>query len=154
MVWIIIAEFICILFLLIRLDKEKKKTNIAWEFSSKHLKMFEFMNKWTRLKQSGKNMSDYFINNGYMNIAIYGMGSMGETLVNELNESAINIKYGIDRNPGDDEYAFRVIYPDSVMEEVDVIVITSIYSFKEIKKTLENVIDVPIVSIEEVLYGC
>lgn len=43
-------------------------------------------------------MKDYFLRNGYKKITIYGMRYVGETLLDELKNSEINVVYGIDKN--------------------------------------------------------
>ncbi len=66
--------------------------------SDKHLALFLMMNQWVRVKQEGKNLSSYFEENGYHKIAVYGMSYAGETLVNELEGTNIEVAYGIDQN--------------------------------------------------------
>ena len=130
------------------------KEKNAWKFSEKHLHMYKFMSRWIRFKQQGRNLSEYFYRMGYRSIAIYGMGDMGETLVNELLHSNIEVDYGIDIKPGNCTYAFRIYNPDEALPKSDVIVVTALSAYEQIKKTLSNKTNIPIVSIEEVLYGC
>ena len=59
------------------------KVNSWQQLSDKHLTLFQMMNQWVRVKQEGKNLSQYFEANNYKNIAIYGMSYAGETLVEE-----------------------------------------------------------------------
>lgn len=122
------------------------------ETSDKHLKLFLMMNQWVRVKQAGKNLSSYFEKEGYREIAIYGMHYAGETLAEELIESGIRIKYGIDKN-ADNIYAdFDIVTPDSDLEKVDAIVVTSITFFDEIENMLADKTDCPIISLEDILY--
>lgn len=55
------------------------------------------MNQWVKIKQEGKNLSEYFEESWYKRIAIYGMNYAGETLVDELKDIGITIAYGIDK---------------------------------------------------------
>lgn len=122
------------------------------QMSDKHLALFLMMNQWVKVKQEGKNIASYFSQNGYHKIAIYGMSYAGETLVEELNGSDIEISYGIDRN-ADNIYAeFDVVFPDSELREVDVIVVTSIKFFDEIEEFLSEKVNCPILSLEDILY--
>lgn len=110
------------------------------------------MNQWVKVKQDGKNLATYFERNGYYNIAIYGMSYAGETLVEELKGSNIHVKYGIDQK-ADKIYAeFDVVTPDSLLEEIDVIVVTSITFFEEIEKSISTKVNCPIISLEDILY--
>lgn len=129
-----------------------KRLTDKQRMSDKHLALFLMMNQWVKVKQEGKNLAAYFERNGYHNIAIYGMSYAGETLVEELKGSNIGIKYGIDKN-ADRIYAnVDVVAPDSVLEEVDVVVVTSITFFDEVEQLLAEKIECPIVSLEDILY--
>ena len=122
------------------------------KMSDKHLALFLMMNQWVKVKQDGKNLATYFERNGYYNIAIYGMSYAGETLVEELKGSNIHVKYGIDQK-ADKIYAeFDVVTPDSLLEEIDVIVVTSITFFEEIEKSISTKVNCPIISLEDILY--
>lgn len=55
------------------------------------------MNQWVKVKQEGKNLSQYFEANNYKNIAIYGMSYAGETLEDELKNTNTCVKYSIEK---------------------------------------------------------
>ena len=76
----------------------EKSLNEKQNTSNKHFALFKMMNQWVRIKQEGKNLAEYFKENGYEKIAVYGMSYAGETLVYELNDSGITVEYGIDQN--------------------------------------------------------
>ena len=59
------------------------------------MSLFLMMNQWVKVKQDGKNLSSYFEKEGYKQIAIYGMSYAGETLMEELIDSPVTVKYGI-----------------------------------------------------------
>lgn len=120
--------------------------------SSKHLALFLMMNQWVKVKQEGKNLSDYFVKKGYKKIAIYGMSYAGETLLEELKESDIEVAYGIDRK-ADGIYAdIDIVSVDDNLEDVDAIVVTAITFFDEIEDKLSQKISCPIISLEDILY--
>lgn len=122
------------------------------DLRDKHMALFQMMNQWVKVKQSGKNLSSYFEQEGYKEIAIYGMHFAGETLAEELFGTNIVIKYGIDKN-ADNIYAdFDIVKPDSELDKVDVIVVTAITFFKEIEEMLSKKTDCPIVSLEDILF--
>ena len=119
--------------------------------SDKHFQLFMLMNQWVRVKQEGKNLASYFEQRGYTEIAIYGMHSAGETLVEELRKSNIKIKYGIDKNAEKIYADFDVVTPEELLDDVDVIVVTSITFFEEVKEILKNRVGCPIVSLEDII---
>lgn len=130
-----------------------KTVNKSQEMSEKHLSLYMVTNDWLRLKQDGKSLTAYFERKGYKKIAIYGMHYMGISLLNELKDSGVEVKYGIDRNAGHIFADCRVITPDETFEDVDAIVVTPIFYFESIEEELSSKVGCPIVSLEEVLYG-
>ena len=110
------------------------------------------MNQWVKVKQEGKNLSEYFEKQGYKKIAIYGMSYAGETLVNELENTSVQILYGIDKN-ADSIYAnIDVFSIEDSLEEVDAVIVTAITFFDEIEEELSTKFSCPIISLENVLY--
>lgn len=134
---------------------EKSKRNqlrSAWDMSTKHLALFQMMNQWVRVKQEGKNLSEYFESNGYKNIAVYGMSYAGETLLEELKDTDINVAYGIDQK-ADSIYADVDIFTtDDELQQVDAVVVTAITFFDEIEEKLLKKMDCPILSLEDILF--
>lgn len=131
--------------------KDKRKEH--WQdMAEKHLNLFLLMNQWVKVKQEGKNLREYFVKNNYKSIAVYGMSYVGETLVEELRNSDIHIKYGIDKNAENIYSEINIVSPEEELEEVDAIVVTSITFFDEIEIMLKEKIDCPIVSLEDILY--
>lgn len=113
--------------------------------------LFMLLNQWLRIKQEGKNLSDFFVANKYKSIAIYGMSYVGARLVAELKNTDVVVKYGIDKNAGGIYSDIDVITLEDELPDVDVIVVTSITYFNEVKEELKKKINYPIISLQEVL---
>ncbi len=128
-------------------DVEAKKA-----LSDKHLKMFKMMDRWVGIKQEGKNLAQYFEQNGYKSIIIYGMHYAGERLVEELKGTDIEIVCGIDKNAQTMFADVDVITKEEEIPQADVIVVTAISFFDEIEEELRDRVDCPIVSLEDVVY--
>lgn len=128
-------------------EKEKMKS-----MSDKHLALFLMMNQWVKVKQEGKNLEAYFKKNDYRRIAIYGMSYAGETLINELEDTEIDVAYGIDKNADTIYSAIDIYSMEDDLEEVDAIVVTAITFFHEIEQKLSEKAACPIISLEDVLY--
>ena len=90
--------------------------------------------------------------NGYKHIAIYGMHHMGKCLLNELQGSEICVDYAIDKRPENAEDLIKVYLPDEDLPTVDAVVVTAFYYFDEIEDHLDNQLDCPIISIEDIIY--
>lgn len=129
-----------------------KKINAGYQMSDKHLALFLMMNQWVKVKQAGKKLSTYFEQNGYKRIAIYGMSYAGETLMEELRDTGIEVVYGIDKKAGSIYSEVNIVTMDDILEDVDAIVVTAITFYDEIEEKLSDKMDCPIISLEDILY--
>lgn len=128
------------------------KINDKQQMANKHLALFLMMNQWVKVKQQGKNLAVYFERNGFKKIAIYGMSYAGETLVEELRGSNVEVAYGIDQK-ADTIYAdVDIVTMEGDLDEVDAIVVTAITFFDEIEEKLSEKVSCPIISLEDILY--
>jgi hypothetical protein len=109
------------------------------------------MNQWVRVKQDGKNIATYLENKGYKRIAVYGMSYAGETLVDELKGTSVEVAYGIDKRSVSAYSNVEIYSVDDELVEVDAVVVTAITYFDEIKETLSEKIGYPIVSLEYII---
>lgn len=120
------------------------------QLSDKHLALFLLMDKWIGLKQYNKSILGFFEDNNYKSIAIYGIGTVGKRLIEELKSSGIEIKYTIDKKNKYEDLKIKVITPDMQLPKVDIIVVTAITFFDEIKEMLKTKINCPIISLEDI----
>ena len=114
---------------------------------------YDILNQWLMLKQEGKSLEKYFVENNINSIAIYGMGEMGNRLYNELKDSKINIKYAIDQTAGNIYSDINVYSLDDELEEVDAVIVTATFVFSSIKEQMEEEFDFPIISLEDVVFS-
>lgn len=120
--------------------------------SDKHLELYLTMNQWVKVRQEGKSLSTYFKKNGYKRIAIYGMHYIGETLLNELRGTDIEVVYAVDKDANQIFADVEVVLPEDHLDAVDAIVVTAITFFDEIEEKLSQKLDCPIISLEDILY--
>lgn len=132
--------------------KTSTKINNLRAYTSKHLALFQMMNQWVKVKQAGKNLSEYFEKEGYQKIAIYGMSFAGETLVDELKDTSVQVAYGIDKNADTICTEINVVTMEDDLAKVDAVVVTAITFFDEIEEALTEKMDCPIISLEDILY--
>lgn len=133
-------------------QNDLKKQQEIRKMSDKHLALYLMMNQWVKVKQQGKNVASYLEKRGYARIAIYGMGYVGETLVEELKGSSIEIAYGIDKNAENLYCMFDICTLDDNLDEVDAVIVTPIFFFDEIEEKLSDRLNCPIISLEDILY--
>ena len=129
-------------------EKLKYQNNM----SNKHLSLYLMMNQWVNVKQENKSITEYLEKNGYREIAIYGMNYVGETLVKELENSNVKIKYGVDQNAENIYMDVDILKPDDDLPQVDAIIVTAITFFEGIAESLSQKVDCPILSMEDILY--
>lgn len=114
--------------------------------------LYNVFDRWLQIRQEGRTLAEYFKKYNYKTVAIYGMKELGERLIDELKDSDITVSYAIDKN-ADQIYAdVDIVAPDDELEPVDVIVVTAIYYFDEIADMLNEKVDYPVVSLEDIVY--
>lgn len=131
---------------------ERSKRKKAEAMSGKFTALFHMMNQWVKIKQEGKNLSNYFEVNQYKRVAIYGMSYVGGTLVRELMGTETDVVYGIDKRVFGTNMGIDVVSPDEILDNVDVIIVTAINFFDEIAEKLREKVDCPVISIEDILF--
>jgi len=133
--------------------KEEKKVDKV-EVLRKRLEIYQkLLFAWVTLKQDGINLEQFFNNNSYNKIAIYGMGDAGERLIEELRNSDIEISYIIDRNADKIVSEFPKKKPTDDLDNVDAIVVSAVFAYHEIEEELSKKVDCHIISLEDVIYG-
>jgi hypothetical protein len=110
-------------------------------------------NQWLAIRQEGRSLEEYFIENDYKTVAIYGMKEFGERLYDELKDSSINVRYAIDKDADFLYTDVDVVVPTGILEPVDAIVVTAVYHFDEIKRTLRDKANCPIISLEDIVFS-
>lgn len=132
--------------------KNSKELIGKQEYVDKHLAMFLLMNEWLKLDQEGKTIKKYFEDNNYKKIAIYGMGSIGERLCDELNRLGFEVVYAIDKRKDLHYKNITILNINEVLPEADVIIVSAFFYFDEISEELEKKVSYPIANIEDIIY--
>lgn len=132
------------------MNHELKK---AKNLSDKHLMLFLLMNEWVKVKQQNKSIADSLIEQGYKRIGIYGMSYAGQRLYDELADTPIEIVCCMDQKSGGTYRGHEIITVKDCPDEIDVIIVTPIFFYNEIRQQLERSVIAGIISLEEVIYG-
>ncbi|NRT73688.1 hypothetical protein [Clostridium beijerinckii] len=123
--------------------------------SDQYLSYYGLMNKWLNLKLDNIYIEKYFIHNSYNRIGIYGCGNIGINLFKELNKSSVNVICFIDKYKREVSKKQTPIIGIRELEkynDLDLIVVTPINSYEEIKKELSLFYNnKKIVSIKEII---
>lgn len=120
---------------------------------AKFRRYYELYNQWLKLKNDGYRLETFFSQNGYKKIAIYGMGEIANRLIEELEDSSVDILYGIDKNMSQAFAEIDIIGMDECdrFDDVDCIVVTPVHVYEKIKKELEGKTKAMLHSVEEIL---
>lgn len=108
--------------------------------------------RWIKQNAQGEDFAAYFRRRGIRRIAIYGMTDVGELLYRVLKDTDIEVVCGIDRSKNLDY--LTVLKPVDFQEEVDAVIVATVYYFSEIYDLLDQKLHgkVPILGLDEMLY--
>lgn len=119
----------------------------------KNKQLFHLMNRWVKIQQRGIHLYKCLERKGFKKIAIYGMGIVGERLLEELRQSEIEVSYGIDINAKNIYSTLKIVTPSEDFQEIDAIIVTSIGVFEEVEDMLIGKgVSCPILSFEDLLF--
>lgn len=109
------------------------------------------LDKWLTVKESGRKAIDFLELKGYKNIAIYGLGMLGNHLMLEFNSSSMKLVYGIDGKGSSIHLDFPVYTLDDELPEADAVVVSVVHEFDSIYQELKNKVHCDIYSLSELL---
>ncbi len=112
---------------------------------------WRIMDKWLLILEKKIDITNYFIIHGYSNIALYGIGMLCGHLINQLDTSAVCIDYGIDQRGNDVQRPFRIYKPEDNWPFTQAIIVTATFDYANISTLISKKIDVPIVSLGEII---
>lgn len=134
---------------------QTKNSNLLEYQIDKYRGYWQILDKWVKLSLQGRRVSDFFVQKRYQSIAIYGLGMLGENLVQDMERNGLQVSFAIDQNPYKGrQYDFSVytIEDEWGEEHADVLVVTVDYSFDVIRERLEEKNrNLKIISIREIL---
>lgn len=113
-------------------------------------RLLKLMCRWTMNAQMGMKAADYLTGRNWHSVAVYGAGDVGKCLLAELANSAVAVKYVIDRRkPALD---LPVYMPEEELPPVDCIIVTAVMEYGEIGRKLREKMDCHVISIEDIVY--
>ena len=116
---------------------------------------FHIFNRWMMLKNEGKTLRPFFEDNEISTVAIYGMGALGERLLEELEKLDIKVVYAIDRIANSKAVeGLKIVGAEDLLEEADAIIVTPVQDFYAIEQKLELRTDADIISLEDIVDYC
>lgn len=134
--------------------QKTKLHNMDFKVIKKNEAILKMFNQWLIVKQEGKSIAAYLKENNFKKIAIYGMSYAGERLLDDLKGTDMEVAYAVDQNADRMFAEVDVITKEEIahQQEVDAVIVTAIYFFDEIEEELSEIVDCPIVSLEDIIY--
>lgn len=122
--------------------------------NKKFKEFYQVFCRWMRIGNKGKSIRDYLSCCGYKNIAIYGMREMGILLCDELLAiDELQIRCCIDKGIGGSYKSIPIVSLEDIPDDIDVIIVTAVHYYNEIKSELSRNVSCHVVSIEDVIWG-
>lgn len=120
----------------------------------KYKKYYMLLLKWLEILESEQSIGDYLEKKGFYSIAVYGGKDTGYHFIKQLEKTNIIVNYIIDKNSFGKQINGLPIYQlNTDLPKVDAIVVTPIWDYQNIKHQIENHINCPVVSLEDVIVG-
>lgn len=121
---------------------------------NKFTKYFNLMDRWTWILLTDRSIEEFFYKNSFYKVAIYGLGKIGDRLIENIDKiPEVTVVYAIDKSVAKVSNKFIVYDIEDDFPEADVVIVTPIFSFEEIKDKLASKVNIPIVSIDEIIYS-
>lgn len=133
-----------------------KVSDEQFDRAEKAFEFYHILIRWIELMQKEKKIAEYFEQNEYQTVAVYGMKEIGILLCTELKQEKIDIRYAIDKNAeliNNDSLDIEILKPSTEMPKVDIIIVTAIHYFDSIYMELRKLTEAEIVSIVDVLWA-
>lgn len=117
---------------------------------------YHILVKWLSIRQKNKTLAPYFEYNFISNVAVYGMGALGERLVDELEDSRVKVSFAIDRMADSKKFESLSVFglDEDNYPHTELVIVTPVHDYWEIVELLQDRINVPIVSLEDIVDYC
>lgn len=133
--------------------RQRKFTKYWYKIAMKNDAILKLITQWNEMEKGGITTVDKLLKKGYKSVAIYGLGVAGERLVNDLKDSEVDIKYVIDKKAEEKLSFVEIVKPEDVEKvEADVLIVTAICNYDDIKSVIEEKCSCPIISLEDIIY--
>lgn len=111
---------------------------------------FNILDRWMKNEEDGYDIQDYFLDNRWHHIAIYGRGKIGLHLYHRLKNTDIQVDYFIDKNSNNLEDEIPIMNPAEQLPFVDAVVITTVMEVEHVKMNLRYGDIKNVISIEHI----
>jgi len=114
-------------------------------------KYYKFLYWWYIDKNRIKKLKKICNDRKWNNVAIYGMGPIGELIMKSFQDAGVEVMYGIDRNPDTIFFDIDIYTLEEELPKTDAIIITPFVYEKEIKEQLASKVSGDLIVVTELL---
>ncbi len=130
---------------------EDEQVQFYQELALRFESYWKTMDRWLTFKNRGWTIEDYLLKRGIKNIAIYGIGILGNQLLADLEGSKIEIRYGIDNRKESIRKNFPVYCIEDDLPEVDLVIVSVTQHYMQIYFQLRKKLKCDVMSLNEIL---
>lgn len=130
----------------------EKHCELVSKQADRFSEFYTLMQQWVKVYQNGRTLEDYFKKNNYKKIAVYGMSEVGYMILKELEASAVEVSYCIDKNADNLFAEIDMRRPDAELTPVDAVVVAVVQFYDEVKDVLSGKLDCPVISLSDVVW--
>jgi len=94
----------------------------------------KILDKWIQYEASQLGIEYFLLENNWKNVSIYGFGILGKRLYEILTNSQVSVDYVMDKREFPNKSNFLLVEQD--MPQTDLIIVTAIFDYKNIKNML------------------
>ncbi len=117
----------------------------------KYRKYWQLFDRWMTAMEKKIDVASYFVEKNMHNIAVYGIGMMGQHFISQMEESEVEVSYGLDAKAKMIHESTPVYALADGLPHVDCVVICVTYDQMWIKERIEEYVEAPIITIDEVI---
>lgn len=111
----------------------------------------KMLNKWLYLKNVDIPIKKYLEDKGLKRIAVYGLGDIGKRLIEELQNDNFVVEYAVDAKADMLFADFPLYLAKDELPDIDVMIVTVLYEFEEIKMQMPDRLKEKCISLETIV---
>ena len=123
----------------------------AYNLCGKNKYLYRTAIQYINIERKGTGIIRRLEEKGYYSIAVYGLSHLGKCLVDQLKDST-NVLYGVDGGTVSFRYDIPIYAPADDLPEVDAIIVTPVFSYEDIRRSLEKKVTCPILSFADIVF--
>jgi len=135
-------------------EEQDDLITVMTAMQQKQIQIINIYDKWLEMELKGIHIPQLLFQMGYKKVAVYGYAKLGMRLVQQLKDNAlVTVEYIIDMMASNKQKSdIDIIEPSLDMKEVDVIIVTVLHCYDEIKHNLECLGYKKVISLEDIFY--